>query len=251
MKFRTRTSPLILLLLPSLAVALADTTLDSETARRSLVTARDAGEPEPNALNGGTRREVPTKDAPVDGKDGKPHLGPFVAPDISTGGDLSDLTLKGKPSDWKTHEGKEIPESNDGVMFDKNRERPQEGTTGTEGGVTEKERNRKAQEGMVGGKLQTQPEAPKEQPPLPHSEEERIKNGAKDGSKSEDDTSYTGLDVSVGRMVFQGWTLVRRQLTAIFNRNQTIFPTSQATTTHLSPIPRTRITWTFQVVHRN
>lgn len=210
MKFRTKHSPLILLLLPPLIVALADTSIDTQAGRRALIKprdtfdARDALEPEPEpavAVNSGARRDIPTKDAPVDGKDGKPHLGPFVETDISTGGDLSDLTLKGKPSDWKTVDGKEIPESNDGVMFDKNRERPQEGTTGLEGGVTEKERTRKAQEGKAGGKLQTQPEPPKEQPPLPHSEEQKIKSATKDSTKplveEEGDASYTGLDVSL------------------------------------------------------
>jgi len=204
MKFRTKHSPLILLLLPPLIAALANTPTDTQAVRRVTISprdARDALEPEPEpavAVNSGARRDIPTKDAPVDGKDGKPHLGPFVETDISTGGDLSDLTLKGKPSDWKTVDGKEIPESNDGVMFDKNRERPQEGTTGLEGGVTEKERTRKAQEGKAGGKLQTQPEPPKEQPPLPHSEEQKIKSSTKDSTKllaeEDGDVSYTGLD---------------------------------------------------------
>lgn len=199
MKFRTQHSPLILLLLPSLAAALA---ADASSDRKASLYRREAVEFEPDALtvNADARREVPTKDAPVDGKDGKPHLGPFVETDIGTGGDLSDLTLKGKPSDWETVDGKKIPESNDGVMFDKNRERPLEGTTGTEGGVTEKDNIKKAQEGKAGGKLQTQPEPPKEQPPLPHSEEEKIKSATgtdpKTASEEADDTSYTGLDVS-------------------------------------------------------
>lgn len=202
MKFRTQHSPLILLLLPSLAAALADASSDVPSDRKASLYRRDAVEVEPDALtvNAGARRDVPTRDAPVDGKDGKPHLGPFVETDIGTGGDLSDLTLKGKPSDWETVDGKKIPESNDGVMFDKNRERPLEGTTGTEGGVTEKDNIKKAQEGKAGGKLQTQPEPPKEQPPLPHSEEEKIKSAAgtdpKTASEEADDTSYTGLDVS-------------------------------------------------------
>lgn len=203
MRLRTQHSPLLLLLLPPLAAAFADASADTLSDRETVVARRDAIDIEPEAavtVNSGARREVPTKDAPVDGKDGKPHLGPFVETDVSTGGDLSDLTLKGKPTDWDVDDGKKIPESNDGVMFDKNRERPQEGTTGTEGGVTEKDNIKKAQEGKAGGKLQTQPEAPKEQPPLPHSEEEKIKSATqsdpKTTSEEDDDTSYTGLDVS-------------------------------------------------------
>lgn len=198
MKFRKQHSPLLLLLLPTLAAAFADAPADTVSDRNTLV----------------VRRDIPTKDAPVDGKDGKPHLGPFVETEVSTGGDRSDL--KGKPSDWETVDGKKIPELNDGVMFDKNRERPQEGTTGTKGGVTEKDNIKKFQEGKAGGKLQTQPEAPKEQPPLPHSEEEKIKSAnkndpkndpktnpkgdsksdSKTSSEEEDSTSYIGLDVS-------------------------------------------------------
>ena len=103
-------------------------------------------------------------------------------------------------------DGKRIPESNDGIMFDKNRERPQEGTTGTEGGVSEKAKQRKAQESKTGEKAFTRPEAPKEQPPLPHGDEEKVattigKDTPKDSTKQsysdkDDDSDYTGLDVS-------------------------------------------------------
>lgn len=138
------------------------------------------------------RRGVPTKDAPVDGKDGKPHLGPFVETDSSSGGDQELPPLKGRPDDYTMVDGEKIPKTNDGVMFDKNRDRPQEGTTGTEGGVSE--RTRKLQEGKLGGRLQAQPESPKEQPPLPHSEEEKIRQAAK-ASYDDDDAKYAGLDV--------------------------------------------------------
>uniref|UniRef100_A0A8H7N2H6 Uncharacterized protein n=1 Tax=Bionectria ochroleuca TaxID=29856 RepID=A0A8H7N2H6_BIOOC len=91
-------------------------------------------------------------------------------------------------------------------MFDKNRERPAKGKTGTEGGVSEKEKNRKAREDKIGGKLQQQPESPKEQPPLPHSEEQKIQSTTSNKKKDSDssksapstdkskDTTYTGLD---------------------------------------------------------
>lgn len=137
------------------------------------------------------RRGVPTKDAPVDGKDGKPHLGPFVETDSSSGGDQGLPPLKGRPDDYTMVDGEKIPKTNDGVMFDKNRDRPQEGTTGTEGGVTE--RTKKLQEGNLGERVQTQPESPKEQPPLPHSEEEKMKAAAKE--YDDEDAKYAGLDV--------------------------------------------------------
>ncbi|KAF7545131.1 hypothetical protein G7046_g9633 [Stylonectria norvegica] len=173
------------------------------------------------AVPGIKRHGVPTKDAPVDGKDGKPHLGPFVetdnipkpAPKAGTKSGTKSGTkpgtetepkelpiLKGRPDDPTIVDGKKIPETNDGIMFDKNREHAQEGTTGLEGGVTEKDKARKAEEGRTGEKVTTKPEAPKEQPPLPHSEEEKIRGSTKekDSSKSssdkDDDTTFTKLD---------------------------------------------------------
>ncbi|CAG9945709.1 unnamed protein product [Clonostachys rosea f. rosea IK726] len=188
MKFRSQHSSLLLLLLPALASALA-------------------AEASPSVNNINTRHDVPTKDAPVDGKDGKPHLGPFVEADEKRTNDVQDLPpLKGRPDDWTKHDGQEIPQTNDGVMFDKNRERPAKGKTGTEGGVSEKEKNRKAREDKIGGKLQQQPESPKEQPPLPHSEEQKIQSTTSNKKKDSDssksapstdkskDTTYTGLD---------------------------------------------------------
>ncbi|POR37574.1 Transmembrane protein [Tolypocladium paradoxum] len=206
MKFRTKSSPLLLLLLPSLAAGLApnapaakgDDTVAVASSRDS-----DDGSA-PVALGG--RHGLPTKDAPVDGKDGKPHLGPFVGTDGATvDPDRQQLPpLKGRPQDPTYVDGKKIPESNDGVMFDKNRERPQEGTTGTEGGVSEKDKARKAKEGQTGEKALVQPESPKEKPPLPHSEEQKLRttdDKAKDKDKSkqssdkeEGNKDYTGLD---------------------------------------------------------
>jgi hypothetical protein len=201
MKFQSKNSPLLLLLLPSIATALTaqGTTLDARDESGAVVKPR---QPTNNdvPVNIQARRSIPTKDAPVDGKDGKPHSGPFVETDgvVDTGNqELS--PLKGRPHDPTIVDGKKIPESNDGVMFDKNRERPQEGTTGTEGGVSEKTQLRKAQEGKTGEKVLVQPEAPKEQPPLPDSEEQKLqtdKTKKKQSSdKDESSTDYTGLDV--------------------------------------------------------
>ncbi|EHK42923.1 hypothetical protein TRIATDRAFT_131026 [Trichoderma atroviride IMI 206040] len=213
MQFRAKHSPLLLLLLPSIAGALATDPAAAAVANSERDTipgdVADAA-----ILNG--RLGVPTKDAPVDGKDGKPHLGPFVETDgkvsTETKGESDLPTLKGRPKDPTVVDGKKIPESNDGVMFDKNREKPQDGTTGTEGGVSEKDKARKAHEGKTGEKLVNQPEAPKEHPPLPHSEEKKIEKGkGKDKTKPADsekdkskpksssdkdteDTGYTGLE---------------------------------------------------------
>ena len=140
---------------------------------------------------------VGTKDAPVDGKDGRPHLGPFVetgaerdrkkakesgdeatiskaVPSSIAGGALSDDISK-------------MPETNDGVMDDPNRTGPKEGTRGTEGGITEKSKDRK--EGQPdGAKPEKKPDPPKEIPPLPHGEQEGVaqKLGKDDGKKGKE-----------------------------------------------------------------
>ncbi|WZH48747.1 FT27-like transmembrane protein [Fusarium acuminatum] len=165
------------------------------------------------------RHDIPTRDAPVDGKDGKPHHGPFidtddhrktaaVIPDAGSNAAAGPGTgtetvpvarseaeagagagaaakadsntdslpaLKGRPDDPTIVDGEKIPESNDGVMFDTNRAHPQEGTTGTEGGVTERYKARKLEEDLAGEETFRKPSPPKEAPPLPHSEEEKIR----------------------------------------------------------------------------
>lgn len=183
MRLRQRHASLLLLLLPVLTLAspASDTKSDAIDASSS----RDP-------VTGSTKAkyDLGTKDAPVDGKDGKPHEGPFVDPK-KKGGDKPDTTGSNKElpvlkdtttSVRPTYEGKEIPDTNDGVMDDPHRQPPKEGTTGTEGGVSEKNKIQKAQEGKTGEKVEKVPETPKEAPPLPHSEQEKIL-GEKDGKK--------------------------------------------------------------------
>lgn len=164
-----------------------------------------------------------TKDAPVDGKDGKPHAGPFVDLDgdrtkaKSTEDDVSELiidkkppSLKNAPTDLAVVDGKKIPEKNDGIMNDPSRASPKVGSTGTEGGVSEKDKARKAQEGQTGEKVEMTPTPPKEAPPLPQSdqdikpeaakaEKDAKKTKIKDGDSDDDDVaqSLSGLEVSL------------------------------------------------------
>lgn len=115
----------------------------------------------------------------MDGKDGRPHAGPWVETGAerdrksakgSDDFDLGSTTYDSKiPSSehLSTEEGKMIPHSNSGVMDDPNRTGPREGTRGTEGGVSEKKKeNLYNAEKVPGG--------PKEAPPLPHSEEQKL-----------------------------------------------------------------------------
>lgn len=163
-----------------------------------------------------------TQDAPVDGKDGKPHAGPFVETAAererkkakeSGEGKGTSTGIKPIPKPLKDAQGgssqsksSPMPESNDGVMDDPYRLSPKEGTRGTEGGVSEKDRDRKAQEGHIGTKPEKKPDPPKEAPPLPHGEEEKLamkegKEAARKGKENPtEETDKTkaigGLEVS-------------------------------------------------------
>jgi hypothetical protein len=90
--------------------------------------------------------------------------------------------LKPETKDSAQHvapDGSFIPSSNDGVMDDKNRPGPKEGTRGTEGGVSEKNK-----EDRLG--VEKKPDPPKEAPPLPHSEQQKIPGGEDDAPKEEE-----------------------------------------------------------------
>lgn len=166
------------------------------------------------------------KDAPVDGVDGRPHAGPFVETnadrDRKKAKESGDDEKKA-PKDISTKgatfaEEQRAPDTNDGVMDDPNRKGPKEGTRGTEGGISEKNRDRKAQEGEIGGpKAEKKPDPPKEAPPLPHSEQEivgqsNIKDGDRKGTyeaseKEEKSKELGGLEVihvarRLGEMAF-------------------------------------------------
>jgi len=123
---------------------------------------------------------VGTEHAPVDGKDGVPHEGPWVETSAERTRKKAKTTLVDDDesaqishSQMKDHQqdstAPKIPQSNEGVMDDKSRSAPVEGTRGTEGGITEKSKNKEPVSAD-----QKRPDAPKEQPPLPHSEKEKL-----------------------------------------------------------------------------
>ncbi|TQN67723.1 GCR1-dependent translation factor 1 [Colletotrichum shisoi] len=180
MRLRTRHSPLFLLLIPSLVAGLSIETKDKNGAKAVVSTDKSVD----SAAGSGVKTRFGTDHAPVDGKDGMPHEGPFVDQDRDAKKEVADTDtnkkelppLKGRPLDPTVVNGKKIPETNDGVMNDKTRQKPKEGTTGTEGGVSEKDKARKAAEGRTGEKPDNKPAAPKELPPLPHSEHEKLVN---------------------------------------------------------------------------
>lgn len=244
MKFRRRPAPLLLLLLPSLATALAVGAQDNQATLSKNTEPREARiDPIPTPavdLNTKSRFEIGTKDAPVDGKDGKPHAGPFVGdndikkPKVEK---VEEKVLKEDKTVLVTPTGEKIPQVNDGVMDDPNRLPPKLGTTGTGGGVSEKDKVRKAQEGQTGEKLEKKPDSPKEAPPLPHSEQIKV-----DGEKiktsidkdDEDGEGLAGIEVSP--------ELHFKSSRTDFRRNQMIYQASQTTSLILYQTPPTRTT---------
>ncbi|KAI9819252.1 MAG: hypothetical protein M1827_007408 [Pycnora praestabilis] len=206
MKLRRQPSPLLLLLLPSLASPLAVTPGETSLAAQKAPQETSLAVPPITAVG---KADVGVKDIPVDGQDGKPHAGPWVETagererkKVKPGEEEEEVSSVGKKpapkplKDTPSGEGKQIPESNNGVMDDRNRAVPKEGTTGTEGGVSEKNRDRKAQEGQTGEKVEKKPDPPKEAPPLPHSEQEKItsKESKEADKKSKDKEKGMSLE---------------------------------------------------------
>ncbi|KAK4102710.1 UPF0016-domain-containing protein [Parathielavia hyrcaniae] len=180
MRLRNRKSPLLLLLLPSLALA--------------AVTEKKLGGNSVAASNSASSgRKYGTKDAPVDGNDGKPHSGPFVELDSGSEPATSLPALNGRPEDPLTVDGKRIPQRNDGVMDDKARSGPKKGTQGTEGGVSERDKDRALKEKQTGEKVENKPPSPKEAPPLPHTDQERVQAASEGKYDEETSTDVSGL----------------------------------------------------------
>ena len=177
MKLRRGLFPLLGLLVALSPVALVHSLPGSPSnlASRAPNTGLNLGYVAPPKL----QKRTSIGDAPVDGKDGKPHQGPFVA-DPLTENRLSSSSggreIDHRPAITTVDQyGQKIPQSNDGVMDDKDRSKAQGGTTGTEGGVSERDRQRKAEEARTGEKSENAPIPPGEKPPLPHSEAEKMK----------------------------------------------------------------------------
>lgn len=177
MKIRGLSTPLVLCLLQLLSTTLAEPDLSNEaTLVQREASSADAVRPASELLASPKAAPKGTLDAPIDGKDGKPHAGPWVetsadrdrkkAKESGNKDEPAKLDEKVSTVEHLGPDGAPIPHSNDGVMDDPHRLGPKEGTRGTEGGVSEKQRDSKFAEKV--------PDGPKEAPPLPHSEETKI-----------------------------------------------------------------------------
>ena len=177
----------------------------------------------------GSKSSVGTKDAPVDGLDGKPHAGPFVeaSPDESRRQAASD-SLASSHDDSQEHVSSSSTsdksgesstglhgssaDDEEGATSDKSDRSSATRNTGTEGGISEKDRDRKAQEGLGVGKGRT-PDSPKEPIDLPDSIEDRIDlkektekttSSQKQSSDKEKSWDAVGLEVSATKVFWLG-----------------------------------------------
>ncbi|KAL4884753.1 hypothetical protein BJY04DRAFT_181957 [Aspergillus karnatakaensis] len=194
-------SPIVFLLLPAITTALASQNADHENVKDFAVYQRDTSSSNAVVSDLDDLAHSPsskgTADAPVDGKDGRPHAGPWVETNAERDRKKAGAVTSGDEevrSDTRSIEhlgtnGDPIPYSNDGVMDDPNRAAPKEGTRGTEGGVSEKLKGST----YVGDKS---PDSPREAPPLPHSEEQKL--STTDEGTSIKDTKAFGIDSTLG-----------------------------------------------------
>ncbi|KAJ4377774.1 GCR1-dependent translation factor 1 [Neocucurbitaria cava] len=188
MRLRPSQTHTLLLLLPALrvlATSIAVDTADKPVARAAVpayTLASSLPDASPTPASPGSKG---TKDAPVDGLDGKPHAGPYVD-DTPTSHDKKPNVVEdlrpGKTPASSLEDSTTLVEADDSVldgdksvMQDPDRKLAT-GSTGTEGGVSAKDKERLAHEEKTGEKMEKVPESPKEAPPQPHADQKQLGN---------------------------------------------------------------------------
>lgn len=203
-----------LVLLPALQVLARSTAVDVDVdvhgRRAAVARAADPAytnampDPSPAAASPGSSKG--TKDAPVDGFDGKPHAGPYID-DTPTTHDKKPAVVEDLGTGKKTIPGakhndatlvgaeKDVLDGDKSVMQDPDRKLAT-GNTGVEGGVSAKDKERLAHEDKTGSKKEQVPTSPKEAPPLPHGEQSHLKATAAAETTSSRLAGAVGLEVS-------------------------------------------------------
>lgn len=184
MRLAPRPWHVLVLLLQTISIVLASThDLEDHTQHR--LYKRDAQIQDTSSSLKQRKTDTGTKDAPVDGLDGKPHAGPFIEP--------LEVPKIHKPDPAKPQqEGQSKPSAEEGVMNDPTRTPPKTGTTGTEGGVSEKSKDREAHESETRRKPIQKPQAPKDADSVSHKEHvtaDKEKVELKEGGSSRKTTS--------------------------------------------------------------
>ncbi|OAL49553.1 UPF0016-domain-containing protein [Pyrenochaeta sp. DS3sAY3a] len=208
MRVRQSRAHALLLLLPALqvlATSIAVDTSDKPLARAAVPAYPDVNsQPEPSlAPSPGTKG---TKDAPVDGMDGKPHAGPYIDDSPQAHEKKPNIVEElgpGKTPVSHPAESTILVDSEDtildgdkSVMQDPDRKLAT-GSTGTEGGVSAKDKERLAHEEKTGEKMEKVPESPKEAPPLPHADQKQL-GDADDATATSRGLGAVGLEKPTG-----------------------------------------------------
>ena len=195
-----------LILLPALQVLARSTVanVDDKRVARAAAPAYTNASPDPSPAAVAAGSSKGTKDAPVDGFDGKPHAGPYVD-DTPTSHDKKPAVVEDLSTGKKTVPGlkdstlvgaeKEVLDGDKSVMQDPDRKLAT-GKTGVEGGVSAKDKERLAHEDKTGSKKEQVPTSPKEAPPPPHGEQSQLKEAAAAESTSTRLAGAVGLEVS-------------------------------------------------------
>ncbi|KAI1610253.1 hypothetical protein EDD36DRAFT_490478 [Exophiala viscosa] len=193
MKIGRRRVQLLLFLLASiLASEAAEGPIHAESVAKNVAAAKAAGDLVATASGvvgsvNAKSAPVGTEHAPVDGKDGMPHEGPFVETSAertrkkAQGSGQDDEVYVEKP---KSRNG-DVPQSNDAVMDERINSNPAEGTRGVEGGISEKSKEGKSTD--------KKPDPPKDARPLPHSETEKMKDSDASQAQPVDEEPKKGL----------------------------------------------------------
>ncbi|KAF2133398.1 UPF0016-domain-containing protein [Dothidotthia symphoricarpi CBS 119687] len=203
MRLRQPRRHTLLLLLPALRVLAASATnADDKLVGRAVVPAYSTVSAGPDPSLAPQAGSKGTKDAPVDGFDGKPHHGPYVDDTPASSHKLpavvEDLT-PGKTSGSSTkgstlvEEGKAVLDGDKSVMQDPGR-KVATGKTGTEGGVSAKDKERVAHEEKHGEKMEKVPESPKEVPLQPHGGQQHLQGDTSDAEAATRVLGAAGLE---------------------------------------------------------
>ncbi|KAL6240692.1 GCR1-dependent translation factor 1 [Rhinocladiella similis] len=183
MKIGRRRVQILLFLLTSVLVAEAtDAALPRESMAKNFANARSLGEviAASGGNTGGKSSPIGTEHAPVDGRDGMPHEGPFVETNAERTrkktqgiGYEDDLVPEKSP-----YTSGDLPQTNDAVMDDRLKSNPAEGTRGVEGGISEKSKENRLSD--------KKPDPPKDARPLPNHEAETLQDTDKTQSTEDE-----------------------------------------------------------------
>ncbi len=193
MRLRQSRMQALLLLLPTFQVLI--TSIAAESSDKTLARAKlaaladDSSLPKTSFVPAASPKG--TKDAPVDGMDGKPHAGPYVDDSPKAHEKKPNIVEElrpgkvnsPKPSTTLVGEDDAVLDGDKSVMQDPDRKKAT-GSTGTEGGISTKDKERLAHETKTGEKMEKIPESPKEARPNPHDDQKQLGTGQKDETSS-------------------------------------------------------------------